>query len=88
MLPSCGWNQLSLRRGDRSEVQAIDVLGIEQRAPERRIVGEAGGDQRRPDRRRASAACGHSTTVAKGNMYSFFAIAASGDAQKTTVGSR
>jgi hypothetical protein len=25
--------------------------------------------------------CGHSTTVANGNMYSFYAIAADGDAQ-------
>ena len=31
---------------------------------------------------------GHSTTVANGNMYSFFAIAASGDAQCTIVGSK
>ena len=31
---------------------------------------------------------GHSTTVTNGNMYSFFAIAASGDSQWTTVGSR
>ena len=30
----------------------------------------------------------HSTTVTKGNMYSFDAMAASGDSQCTTVGSR
>ena len=33
-------------------------------------------------------ASGHSTTVTNGNMYSFFAISASGDAQCTTVGRR
>ena len=33
-------------------------------------------------------ACGQSTTVTKGNMYSFVAIAASGDSQWTTVGRR
>src|SRR5439155_11587156 len=31
---------------------------------------------------------GHSTTVTKGNMYSFDAIAAAGDSQCTTVGRR
>ena len=32
--------------------------------------------------------CGHLTTVVKGNMYSFFAIAGSGESQWMTVGRR
>ena len=32
--------------------------------------------------------CGHCTTVTKGNMYSFFAIARSGESHRTTVGRR
>jgi hypothetical protein len=36
----------------------------------------------------SSFCSGHSTTVTNGNMYSFDAMAASGDSQCTTVGRR
>ena len=50
MLPSCGWSQLRLVVGIGPDVQPIDVLGVEQRLTERRVLGQAGSDQRRTDR--------------------------------------
>ncbi len=88
MLPSCGCSQLSL------------VVGIGPMF--RRSMCDGVGQLRLPAWRRSVIAvqtsvgpifasicsCGHSTTVAKGNMYSFLAIACSGDVQCTTVGRR
>ena len=78
MLPSCGCSQFELGRRHRAEVQPVDVHRVEQLPLELRLAGDRRADQRRPDRS-SIFACGHSTTVTNGNMYSFFAIAASGD---------
>jgi len=87
MLPSCGCSQLSLVVGTgprfsrsmctapirRLRKASRQVMAVQTSVgPEAAII----------------LSSGHSTTVTNGNMYSFLAIAASWDAQCTTVGSR
>ena len=69
---------VELNRRHRTEVQAIDVHRVDQRAAQLRLAGDRVQTSVGPI---ASSifASGHSTTVTNGNMYSFFAIAASGD---------
>ena len=61
-----------------AEVQPVDVRRVEQRPLELLVVGD--GRCRPASGRSSPASCpaGTSTTVAKGNMYSFLAIAVSG----------
>ena len=53
-----------------------------------RVFGDRRADQRRADRLEHLRLAGTRRRVTNGNMYSFFAIAGSGDSQCTTVGSR
>ena len=87
MFPSCGCSQLSRVVGtgprlSRSMLRASSSAcandGSSVRPVATRVVPIAP----------IILSCGHSTTVTKGYMYSFLAIAAPGEPQCTTVGRR
>ena len=69
--PSCGCSQLSFVVGIGPRLSRSMCVAFVAAAAKRFVVGDHRADQRRADRLSISS-CGHSTTAANGNMYSFW----------------
>ena len=85
MFPSCGCNQFSLMVGtgpmfNRSMLRASSKARVNAGSSVRPVATSVVPIDS------IILACGHSTTVTNGYMYSFLAIATSGEAQCMTVG--